>query len=474
MKSSAFAAIPTIADAARLIETRALSPVELTRQCLERIARYDGILHSFIRVTEERALTDARAAETAIARGDYRGPLHGIPIGLKDIFNTRGIATTAHSRHLEHHVPDEDATSVRLLRDAGTVLMGKLATHEFALGGPSFDLPWPPARNPWNLEHFTGGSSSGTGAAVAAGLILGGTGSDTGGSIRTPAAYCGLAGIKPTYGRVSTCGVLPLAFSLDTVGVLAWTAEDCAILLGAIAGADPRDPASAARAVPDFRAELDLGVAGLRIGVVRRFYEDENPAGDATRAGIETALETLRSAGALVRDVTLPTLAEWSSCGTVINIAESFAVHAERLRTNIGAFGERLRDRLVLGALITGPDYVQATRRRRELCAELERAMSGVDVLVTAAVGGEAPSITDVPKWSNFTKPGFNMPFNLSGYPAMSICTGYGESGLPLAMQLAAKPFEEPTLLRVAHTYERLTSWRDRRPVLEEIQRDEG
>jgi aspartyl-tRNA(Asn)/glutamyl-tRNA(Gln) amidotransferase subunit A len=459
-------AIPTIAEAAALIERRALSPLELTRDCLERIARYDGVLHSFICVTEERALADARAAEAAITSGDYRGPLHGIPIGLKDIFNTAGIPTTAHSRHLERNVPDEDATAVRLLREAGTVLMGKLATHEFALGGPSFDLPWPPARNPWDPERFTGGSSSGTGAAVAAGLILGGTGSDTGGSIRTPAAYCGLAGIKPTYGRVSTFGVLPLAFSLDHVGVLALTSEDCAILLGAIAGADPRDPSTSARAVPDFRAELDRGVAGLRIGVVRSFYENDNPADEPTRAAIEAALATLRAAGARVGDVTLPSLMEWYSCGTVINMAESFAVHAQRLRTAIGAFGERLRDRLVLGALIGGADYVQAMRRRRALCAQLERTMADVDVLVTASVAGEAPPITGVPKWANFTKPGFSMPFNLSGYPAMSVCTGFGPNGLPLAMQLAAKPFAEPTLLRVAHSYERLTGWRERRPVL--------
>ena len=228
-------AFPTIAEAAALIAAKKLSPVELTRSCLDRIAEFDGTLHSFIHLTADQALATARAAEAAIMRGEHKGRLHGIPIGLKDIYNTKGVPMTGHSRQVLGNVPQEDATSVRLLAEAGTVMLGKLATHEFAFGGPSFDLPWPPARNPWQPDHFTGGSSSGTGAAVAAGLILGGLGSDTGGSIRLPSAYCGVAGIKPTYGLVSRAGVLPLAYSLDHVGPMAWTVEDCAILLQAIA-----------------------------------------------------------------------------------------------------------------------------------------------------------------------------------------------------------------------------------------------
>ena len=246
----------TIAEAARLIEKRELSPVELVDSRLDRIARLDGRLHSFIRVLADAARAEARAAETEIAAGKYRGPLHGIPIGLKDIYETAGVATTGHSKVMQDHVPQADAFSVRRLRAAGAIVVGKLATHEFALGGPSFDLPWPPARNPWDTSRFTGGSSSGTGAAVAAGLVLGGTGSDTGGSIRGPAAYCGLAGIKPTYGLISRMGILPLAFSLDHAGPLAWTAEDCAIMLQAMAGHDPADPASADHPIPDYRAAL--------------------------------------------------------------------------------------------------------------------------------------------------------------------------------------------------------------------------
>src|SRR5215470_7772315 len=259
----------TIAEAARLIEAGELSPVDLVDSRLDRIARLDTRLHSFIRVLADDAGREARAAAAEIAAGRYRGPLHGIPIGLKDIYETAGVATTGHSKVMQDHVPQKDAFSVQRLREAGAIVVGKLATHEFAFGGPSFDLPWPPARNPWDLRRFTGGSSSGTGAAVAAGLVLGGTGSDTGGSIRGPAAYCGLAGIKPTYGLVSRMGILPLAFSLDHAGPLAWNAEDCAILLQAMAGHDPSDPASVDRRVPDYRAALRADLRGIRIGIAR-------------------------------------------------------------------------------------------------------------------------------------------------------------------------------------------------------------
>src|SRR6266567_7019180 len=246
--------IPTIAEAARLIAARQLSPVELTRACLDRVRAQDDRLHAFVHLTPERALAEARAAEAAIMAGGPKGPLHGIPIGLKDIVDTKGIPTTCQSKILQDNIPDADATCAELLAAAGTVLIGKTTTHEFADGGPSFDLPQPPARNPWNTDHFTAGSSSGTGAGVAAGLILGGIGTDTGGSIRGPAALCGIAGIKPTYGLSSRTGILPLAFSLDHAGPMAWTAEDCALLLQGMAGPDPEDPASVDRPVPDFMA----------------------------------------------------------------------------------------------------------------------------------------------------------------------------------------------------------------------------
>src|SRR5437764_5830164 len=290
----------TIAEAAKLIQQRELSPVELVDSRLARIEKLDGKLHSFIRVLADSARAEARAAESEITAGKYRGPLHGIPIGLKDIYETGGIATTGHSKVMQDHVPKADAFSVKKLRDAGAVVMGKLATHEFALGGPSFDLPWPPARNPWDTARFTGGSSSGTGASVAAGLVLGGTGSDTGGSIRGPAAFCGLAGIKPTYGLISRMGILPLAFSLDHAGPMAWNAEDCAIMLQAMAGHHPAHPGRANPPIPDYRAALAGDVQGLPIGLLRHFYERDNEANAATRQAIDAAAKQLEALGCSV------------------------------------------------------------------------------------------------------------------------------------------------------------------------------
>src|SRR6516162_4856139 len=416
--------IPTIAEAARLIAAKRLSPVELIRACQERVHKLDGELHAFIHLAEERALAEARAAEAAIMANGPKSPVHGIPIGLKDIVDTKGIPTTCGSKFLQGNIPDADATCAAKLAAAGTVLMGKLTTHEFADGGPSFDLPTPPARNPWNTEHFTAGSSSGTGAAVAAGLILGGIGTDTGGSIRGPAALCGIAGIKPTYGVVSRAGVAPAAFSLDHIGPMAWTAEDCALMLQALAGHDPRDPASAPRLIPNYTAQLGSGITGLRIGVIHHFHETDHKVSEGTQRGITAAIATLRD------------------------------------------FSERVRGRLMLGAFVSGVDYVQAVRRRRELRAELQAAVKGLDVVLTATQPAEAAKIDAVPKWDLFAAPNFTMPFNVAGYPAISVCAGFGEGGLPVAIQLVGKPFREPTLLRIAHAFEKATPFRDRRPAL--------
>ena len=456
----------TIAEAAKLIQQRELSPVELVESRLGRIEKFDGKLHSFIRVLADTARAEARAAESEIAAGKYRGPLHGVPLGLKDIYETGGVATTGHSKVMQDHVPKADAFSVKKLRGAGAVVMGKLATHEFALGGPSFDLPWPPARNPWDTARFTGGSSSGTGASVAAGLVLGGTGSDTGGSIRGPAAFCGLAGIKPTYGLISRMGILPLAFSLDHAGPMAWTAEDCAIMLQAMAGHDPADPGSANRPIPDYRAALSGEVKGLRIGLIRHFYERDNEANAATRQAIDAASKALEGLGCTVRDITLSPLPEWSACGMTIMLCEAYSIHEANLRRRFTDFGENFRDRMVLGGLVSGADYVQALRRRRELVAELDRAMQGLDIVMTAAAPSEAPPIDQVPKFALFERPSLTIPFNLTGSPAMSVCCGYTDSGLPLSFQIVGKRFEDATVLRLAHVYEQATSWRGRRPNL--------
>jgi aspartyl-tRNA(Asn)/glutamyl-tRNA(Gln) amidotransferase subunit A len=459
----------SIAEADKLIAAKQLSPVELTRICLDRVKKLDPTLHSFLLVTEDRAMADAKAAEARMMAGTRKTPLDGIPIGHKDIYNTAGIRTTGHSRLLEDNVPDEDSVVVKKWADAGSILMGKLATHEFAIGGPSFDLPWPPARNPWNPDHFTAGSSSGTGAAVAAGLVLGGTGSDTGGSIRGPSALCGLAGIKPTYGLSSRRGVLPLSQTLDHTGPMAWTVQDCALLLQAMAGHDPLDPASANRKVANFTADLDKGAKGLRIGVIRHFHEVDNPVSPATQRGIDGALEIFRTQGAEIRDVTLSSMMDYNAPGWLILTAEAYAVHEPWLKTRFNDYGELLRDRLAFGALMRASEYVQALRRRRVLCLEMRDAMADLDLLVTASAPGEAPKITEVPKWAMLEKPNFTMPFNLTGLPALSLCTGYGDGGLPVSMQLIGKPFAEATVFRAGHAYEQATAWRSKRPAMSTV-----
>jgi aspartyl-tRNA(Asn)/glutamyl-tRNA(Gln) amidotransferase subunit A len=459
----------TIAEASALIATKKLSPVELTKQCLERIDALDGTLHAFIAVTPERAMDAAKAAETRVMAGTRVGKLDGIPIAHKDIYGTAGVATTAHSKLLQGWVPTEDATTVRKLADAGTVMLGKLSTHEFAMGGPSFDLPWPPARNPWNPDHFTSGSSSGTGAAVAGGMILGGTGSDTGGSIRGPASLCGIAGIKPTYGLCSRAGILPLSFSLDHAGPMAWTVEDCALLLQAMAGYDPADPASADRPVPDFSADLGKDVKGLRIGVVRHWHETDARPSPATMTGIEGAIEVWRAQGAEIREVIMPSLFEYQACNFVILVAEAFSLHEPYMRTRYHDYGELLRTRIIFGGLLAGTDYVQALRRRRELCALTAEAARDVDVLVTAGAAGEAPRIDSIPKYVNMATPGFTNPFNITGWPAMCVCSGFGVGGLPVAVQIAAKPFQEALLFRVAHAFEQATPFRKNRPTVKTV-----
>jgi aspartyl-tRNA(Asn)/glutamyl-tRNA(Gln) amidotransferase subunit A len=458
--------IPTIAEAARRIAAKDLSPVELTNSCLDRIHKLDSTLHAFVLVTEERALADAKAAEAAIMRDGPVGPLHGIPIGLKDIVDTAGIPTTCQSAILQDNIPDTDATCATKLAAAGSVLMGKLTTHEFADGGPSFDLPKPPAANPWNPDHFTAGSSSGTGAAVASGMILCGIGTDTGGSIRGPAALCGIAGIKPTYGLVSRAGVAPAAFSLDHIGPMAWTAEDCAIMLQVLAGHDPADPASSTLPVPDYTALIGNSLKGVRIGVIRHFHESDYKVSAATQAGIDGALAAFRDLGAAVTEVTLSPLQDWHACGSLISMTERAAAYEEWARTRLGDFGDRVQRRLMLGALVSGVDYVQAVRRRRELRAELQAAMAGLDVVITAGAANEAPKLDAVARWDVFAAPSFTIPFNVSGYPAIAVCTGFGPAGLPVSMQIVGKPFQEAVVFQVADAFEKATDFRSRRPSL--------
>jgi aspartyl-tRNA(Asn)/glutamyl-tRNA(Gln) amidotransferase subunit A len=451
----------TIAEAAPLIRDKKLSPVELAEIFLARIKQLDGRLNSFILVLAETALAEARRAESEIAAGGYKGPLHGIPIGLKDIYNTAGVATTGHSALFKNHVPAEDATTVRKLRDAGAIILGKLSTHEFATGGPSFDLPWPPARNPWDLDRMPGGSSSGSGAAVAAGLCMGAMGTDTGGSIRFPAAMCGIAGHKPTYGLVSRRGILPLSFSLDHGGPMCWTAEDCALMMAALAGHDPGDPGSADVPVPDFGIVAGAGLAGLRIGVVRHFFETDAPADAEMAAALDAALPVFRDLGATVEDVTLEPLGTFSDVCNLISRSESYAIHERYLTTTPELYGELGRRRLSAGAMIRASDYVNALRHRATLVAQVAEVMKTVDVLLTP--GWQAPAAR-FDETGVINPPNYTAPFNVTGSPALTIGNGLSRAGLPLSLQIAGRPFEDPLVLKVGAAFEAATGFRAMRP----------
>jgi aspartyl-tRNA(Asn)/glutamyl-tRNA(Gln) amidotransferase subunit A len=457
----------TIAEMARRIERKELSPVEVTEALIRRTEALDPQLNAFLLPTPQRALDQARAAESEISAGHYRGPMHGIPFALKDIYMTAGIRTTGQSRTCIDTVPNFDATTVTKLYQAGAVLMGKLATHEFAHGGPSFDLPWPPARNPWNREHFTGGSSSGSGAAVAAGLVPAALGSDTGGSIRGPAALCGIVGLKPTYGLVSRHGVYANSFSFDHAGPMTWTVEDCAILLQAIAGHDPNDPASAAHPAADYRAASTGDIRGLRIGIIRHLHEDDCIVSAETAAALEEAFGALRGLGAELGEVRLRAAQDYFDIKVTIAESELLAVHEPALRTRPGDFGEDFLGRVLPAVLIGARDYVQAQRERRRMLAEMKPVYDKFDVLVTATAGGPAPRLDAWRTIEFWRRPSLTTPFNVTGGPALAQCIGFSRSGLPLSMQIVGRPFGEETVLRVAHAYEAATEWRRRRPALD-------
>ena len=453
-------AYATIRELGTRYRSRQLSPVEVTQALLARIEKHDPVLSAFVTLTADRARADARAAEEALRGGDGR-PLLGIPVAHKDIYLTRGIRTTGGSALLADWVPDDDAACVRRWQDAGTVLLGKLITHEFALGLQFPGHRFKPARNPWNLDHIPGGSSSGSGAALAAGLVTGATGSDTGGSIRGPAAFCGIVGLKPTYGRASRAGVLTLSWTLDHTGPMARTVEDCAYLLQAMAGHDAADPASSRAPVDDYVAALGRDVRGLRIGVPRNyFFEGVDP--EVERA-FEAALGTLRGLGAEVRDVQIPSLAATHSF-LLIMLAEAFAYHERDLREHPELYGDVLLERILMGALVTAAEYTQAQRLRAQLCQEMAEVLRDVDVLATPTTPAPATPFT-LAQDPEFGFPRSNMlPFNATGLPTLALPCGFTSAGLPLSLQLAGRPFEEGMVLRVGHAYEQATAWHTRRP----------
>lgn len=455
----------TIAEAGRLIKAKKLSPLELTRALLSRIEALDRHVNAFITLTAERALDQAKQAEAEIAAGRYRGPLHGIPIGIKDIYRTAGILTTANSRLCRNHVPATDATAVAKLHAAGAVIMGKLAAHEFAHGGPSFDLPWPPARNPWHTAHFTGGSSSGSAAAVAAGFVPGALGSDTGGSIRGPASLCGIAGLKPTYGLLSRAGVIPNSFSLDHCGPMAWTVEDCATLLQVLAGYDPQDPTSIERPPTDYSVASDPDIRGVRVGVIRHFWEQDLPVGREMQKAVEGVVETLRRLGARIVDCRMRPLQDYRDVKMMIGETELFSIHHRNLVERMEDFGADFLGRTTPACLFQAADYMHAQRERRRMISEMAPLYEEYDVLLTAGLG-PAPLLAPHHTIEFWRKPNITTPFNVTGGPALALCCGFSESGLPLGVQIAGRPFNEAMVLRVGHAYEQAAPWRAKRPVI--------
>ena len=455
----------TLADAGRLIAARKLSPVEYTAALIARVDALEPQINAFITRTNEIAMASARAAETEISRGALRGPLHGVPFAVKDIYDTAGILTSGHSRTNIDRIPTRDSTCVARLKAAGAVLTGKLATHEFAHGGPSFDLPWPPARNPWNTAHFSGGSSSGSGAALAAGFVPASLGSDTGGSIRGPAGLCGIAGLKPTFGLVSRAGVIPNSYSYDHCGPMARTSEDCAIILNAVAGYDPADPSSARHRAADYTDGLDDGIKGLRIGVVRHFWERDMTPNPELSAAMENAIRVLQDLGATVEDVTLRPMQAYSDVKVVMAESELFSLHLEELKRRPEAFGQDFRVRSLAACLFTSEDYVSASRDRRRILEEMRPIYRRFDLLVTANTSA-APRLDKHDSLSFWQKGNLTAPFNCSGGPALAVLCGFNAAGLPLSLQFAGRPYDDARVLRAGHALEKAIGLTTRHPRL--------
>ncbi len=454
------------AGIAAAYKARRLSPVELVTDLLARIERLQPRLHVFTRLDAPGALAAAREAEAEIAAGRHRGPLHGVPVGVKDVIDVGGLPTSCHSRLMRDHVAAEDAGAVARLREAGAIVLGKLSTHEFALGGPSFDLPFPPARNPWNPDHHPGGSSSGSGAGLAAGLFPLALGTDTGGSVRHPASACGIVGLKPTYGVVSRHGVFPVAWTLDHVGPMARTVADAAALLQAMAGHDARDPASVDRPAA-YGAALDQPVRGLRIGFVRRFHERDMVADPQVAAALEDVAAVLAAEGARISDVDLPPLGEFAAVNRAILTNEAWAVHAPWMRTRAGEYGQLSRQRMLVGAFLRAEDLVQAQRRRRQLTRAVNAAFREVDVLLLASSMDPACRIEAADEITRTYPRQARTPFNLTGHPALAMMCGLSAAGLPLSVQFTGPLFGVAQVLRVAAAYERATGWHERHPALD-------
>ena len=455
----------TLAEASAALRQRKISSVEYTTAQIARAEAVETQLNAFITQTFELALDEARTADKEFAAGNDRGPLHGVPFAVKDIYDTAGILTSGHSRTCTDRVPTADCTAVARLRAAGAVLMGKLATHEFAHGGPSFDLPWPPARNPWNTAHFSGGSSSGSGAAIAAGVVPVTLGSDTGGSIRGPAGLCGIAGLKPTYGRVSRHGVMPNSFTYDHCGPMARTAEDCAIILNAVAGHDPADPSSSPAPMEDFTTGIADGIKGKRIAVIRHFWERDWKFHAALAPAMDEAIAAFRELGAEVEEIELRVLQYYQDVKVVTAESELLSIHLRNLIARPQDFGQDFRARILPACLFTSEDYVRASRERRRITAEMAGHYKRFDLFVTANTSA-APRLDAHDPAAFYVTPALTTPFNVTGGPALALPCGFTDDGLPLSLQIAGRPLDDALVLRAGHAYERLTGYWQRRPEL--------
>jgi aspartyl-tRNA(Asn)/glutamyl-tRNA(Gln) amidotransferase subunit A len=469
MSDGAFVAA-TIGEIAPLIQSRRLSPVELTRWHLDRVSKLNQRLNAFITVLGDEATAQARAVEDEITSGHYRGPLHGIPIAIKDIIAIKGVPMTCGSRILEQR-SEHDATVITRLRAAGAILLGTLHLHEFAWGGTSINPHHGTARNPWNPDCIPGGSSGGSAVAVASSMAMAALGTDTGGSVRIPSALCALTGLKPTYGRVSRSGVFPLCESLDHVGALTRDARDAALMIWAIGGADPRDAASARLPVPDYTKALGASIKGIRAGFLRGFFAEDIL--DEIAAAVAGAAVQLRELGAQVEDVTLPLMKHMPAASIAIMTAESYAVHRRMIRERPMDYGADVRLRVLMGAMVSASLYLKAQRFRRLLCEQTAEAMKRFDVLIAPTT-----AITATPIDQEVVRVGtkelvvaaslsrLTRPANMTGLPAISIPCGFSRAGLPIGFQIIGRPFDEATVLRVADAYQVATDWHRRRPAL--------
>lgn len=454
----------SIAEVSQLLRGREISPVELTQLCLQSIARLNPNLNAFITVTAESALAEARQAEAEIQNGRWRGPLHGVPLALKDLFDTAGVRTTAASAVFNNRVPNQDSEVVRRLKSAGAILLGKLNMHEFAYGGSGVISFFGAARNPWSYEHIAGGSSSGSAAAVAAGMCYGALGTDTGGSIRLPAAYCGAVGLKPTYGRVSTRGVIPLSWSCDHVGPITRSVADAALMLQAIAGYDAEDPTSVDVPVPDYSAAL-RGTAPLRLAIPRaHFYEQLDPE---TESAMAAALSEIGKMATSIREVELPAASD-----TLVLRAEAYAYHFETPKKSPELYQPDTLRRIRSGQEISAVDYIRTRRQMEEHRRSIGRLFKSIDVLITPTSPVQPPSIAELlDDIENLRSREIAMlrntrPFNALGLPTISIPCGLTKMGLPIGMQITGAPWAEGTVLHLAHAYEQRADWHSRYPQL--------